>query len=270
MQVGNVKIKIIMFSEELEELIEIAIADGELTEKKRQILFKRAISEGIDLDEFEMILDSRLSKKRKSLGLGSAPSMQAPPMPPQVPVQPNDSQKVGGINKCPNCGAVVVTGTLQCVECGFTFVNMQGNNSVRRFADMIREIEARHTTSNAGNADVINTLTKTLGSSSRKDEIISAIDTFPIPNSKEDLLEFLCFLKPKAEKNKGNAFSKGMLNLVTYGAYGALSKDKIAIAYRAKYEECLNKARFFLAQDPEFERQLIDSGILQPTKKKRF
>lgn len=262
-----------MFSEELEELIEIAIADGELSEKKRQILFKRAASEGIDLDEFEMILDSRLSKKRKSLGLGTAPSMQTPPIPPvlpQVPVQHNANQKVGGINKCPNCGAVVVTGSLQCGECGLTFVNMQGNNSVRRFAEMIREIEVRHTTSNAGNGGVLNSLSKTLGSSSRKDEIISAIDTFPIPNSKEDLLEFLCFLKPKAEKNKGNAFSKGMLNLVTYGAYGALSKDKIVIAYKAKYEECLSKARFFLSQDPTFEAQLINSGILQPNKKKRF
>ena len=143
---------------------------------------------------------------------------------------------------------------------------------MQRFADMIREIENRHTTSNPGygNGNILNTLTKSLGSSSRKDEIVSAIDTFPIPNSKEDLLEFLCFLKPKAEKDKGNGFSKGMLNLVTYGAYGALSKDRIVIAYRAKYEECLNKAKFFLSQDPEFEDRLISSGILPPKKKKFF
>lgn len=259
-----------MFSEALEELISIGIADGELTDKKRQIIFKRASAEGVDLDELEMILESRLSKQRKSLGLGSAPAMQAPPTPQQAPVQTNVNQKVGGINKCPACGAEVVTGTLECSECGHTFVNMQGNNSVQRFADMIREIESRHTTSSVGNGNMLNTLTKTLGSSSRKDEIISAIDTFPIPNSKEDLLEFLCFLKPKAEKNKGNGFSKGMLNVVTYGAYGAMSKDRIAIAYRAKYEECLNKAQFFLSQDPKFEEQLINCGILPPKKKKLF
>ena len=261
-----------MFSEELEELIEIAIADGELTDKKRQIIFKRGASEGVDLDELEMILDSRLAKKRKSLGLGNAHSTQVPPMPQPAPVHQNVNQKVGGINKCPACGAEVVTGSLQCVECGHTFVNVQGNNSVQRFADMIREIESKHTTSNSGNGKdgMFNTLTKTLGSSSRKDEIISAIDTFPIPNSKEDLLEFLCFLKPKAEKNSGNGFSKGMLNVVTYGAYGAMSKDRIAIAYKAKYEECLNKAKFFLSQDPKFEEQLINSGIMPPKKKKLF
>lgn len=48
------------YSSKLESLIEMALSDGELTEKEKQVLYKRAEAEGIDLDEFEMILDSKL------------------------------------------------------------------------------------------------------------------------------------------------------------------------------------------------------------------
>ncbi len=44
-----------------------ALADGELTEKKKQILFKNAEVQGIDLDEFEMVLYARLFERNKEL-----------------------------------------------------------------------------------------------------------------------------------------------------------------------------------------------------------
>lgn len=49
-----------MYNEKIEALIKAALADGVLTEKEKQILLKRAQAEGIELDEFEMILDARL------------------------------------------------------------------------------------------------------------------------------------------------------------------------------------------------------------------
>lgn len=56
-----------MYNEQIEALINAALADGTLTEKEKQILFKRAESMGIDLDEFEMVLDSRLFQFNISL-----------------------------------------------------------------------------------------------------------------------------------------------------------------------------------------------------------
>lgn len=47
-----------MYNEQLEKLIDYALADGELTEKEKQVLFKKAESMGVDLDEFEMVLDA--------------------------------------------------------------------------------------------------------------------------------------------------------------------------------------------------------------------
>ena len=54
-----------MYNEQIEALISAALADGVLTEKEKQILFKKAESMGIDLDEFEMILDARLVELKK-------------------------------------------------------------------------------------------------------------------------------------------------------------------------------------------------------------
>ena len=39
-----------MYNERLENLIDAALADGELTEKEKQILFKNAQVLGVDLD----------------------------------------------------------------------------------------------------------------------------------------------------------------------------------------------------------------------------
>lgn len=55
-----------MFSDELEMLIDAAIADGEISEKERAILHKRAKAEGVDTDELDMIVDARIAKAKNA------------------------------------------------------------------------------------------------------------------------------------------------------------------------------------------------------------
>lgn len=50
----------IQYSDNLEELISMAVADGKITDKEKRALLRRAMDEGIDPDEFEMVLESRL------------------------------------------------------------------------------------------------------------------------------------------------------------------------------------------------------------------
>lgn len=54
-----------MFSQILEELIEGVLADGVITDKERAILHRRALAEGINPDELDIVLDGRLAKMRK-------------------------------------------------------------------------------------------------------------------------------------------------------------------------------------------------------------
>ena len=107
-----------MYNEQIENLINLALADGKLTEKEKQILFKKAEAAGIDLDEFEMVLDAKLFEKQQTVK-ASAPSVAAP-----------KSDKFGDVKKCPACGAIVTSFSAKCGDCGHEFSNIEANASI--------------------------------------------------------------------------------------------------------------------------------------------
>ena len=45
---------------EIEKLIYLALADGQITEKERNVILKKATELGVDSDEVEMTLDGKL------------------------------------------------------------------------------------------------------------------------------------------------------------------------------------------------------------------
>lgn len=103
-----------MYNEQIEALISAALADGMLTEKEKQILFKKAQSMGIDLDEFEMVLDARLveeQKKERERVSKAAPK----------------SNKLGDVRKCPACGTIIPPNTKVCSGCGMIFSNNEAD-----------------------------------------------------------------------------------------------------------------------------------------------
>ncbi len=56
-----------MFSEELDELIRIAVKDGMLTGMEMDVLVAKADALGIDRNEFLMVLQDRLEARREVL-----------------------------------------------------------------------------------------------------------------------------------------------------------------------------------------------------------
>lgn len=149
-----------MYNEKLEALIDAALADGVLTEKEKQILFKKAQEMGVDLDEFEMVLDARLVKFKKAeeeKAQASAPK----------------SNKLGDVKKCPACGAIVQSYQGVCAECGYAFENIEANAAVKELTNLIRK----------ANSDI---------------ERRKIIDTFPIPMDKGALIEFITWLAPQS------------------------------------------------------------------------
>ncbi|WET69785.1 hypothetical protein [Sphingobacterium sp.] len=117
-----------MYNDKLEQLITLALADGELTEKEKQVLFKRAELEGIDLDEFEMVLEARMYEKTKD----RTPTLTAAPK----------SDKLGDIKKCPGCGAITESFATKCYECGTEYRNIESSSSIIKFFEKLDEIEA--------------------------------------------------------------------------------------------------------------------------------
>ena len=121
-----------MYNEKVEGLIKAALADGELTEKEKQILFRKAEAEGIDLDEFEMVLDARLvelKKEEKSKVQSSAPK----------------SDKFGDVRKCPVCGAILQSFQHKCDDCGYEFRNVEAVESAQKLFDLLQAAELRKT-----------------------------------------------------------------------------------------------------------------------------
>lgn len=88
---------------EIENLINIALADGEVSEKERAIILRKAESLGIDKDEVEMILEGKLHQ------LSTKKSQQ------------NQNSKQGVIKKCPHCGATAKSFSDKCEACGEDF-----------------------------------------------------------------------------------------------------------------------------------------------------
>lgn len=149
-----------MYNERLEQLIDAALADGELTEKEKQILFKKAQEMGVDLDEFEMVLDARLVKLKKAeeeKAKSSAPK----------------SNKFGDVKKCPSCGAMVQSYQGACPDCGYAFEDKGSNTAV---------IE----------------LSKLLQRCNNNKDTIRLINTFPMPIEKAALIEFIYWLLPQS------------------------------------------------------------------------
>ena len=209
-----------MYNEQIENLINMALADGELTEKEKQILFKKAEAAGLDLDEFEMVLDAKLFEKQKTAAGTAAPK----------------SDKLGDVRKCPACGAIAETFATKCSDCGTEFRGVEASQNLIKFFEKLDEIEANrkdsiYSTDDSSNNIGIGTILKWMffwpfmlplkivnfflnkskpgkwsTTDSRKEELIM---NFPVPVSREEILEFLSLATSKINSNTYfNAFSE--------------------------------------------------------------
>ena len=235
-----------MYSKEIEEFIDYIIEDGVITDKERAVLHKKAIAEGIDIDEIDIVVEARLERKKKA-SLPPPPPPFIPPVPPTPEtMQSGNNLKHGTVKKCPNCGAVVESGSVSCGECGFYYQNIEANNSAQRFAQMLRDIEKRFEDNSANTENFNQFLWGSFATSPRQKALCRAIETFPVPTTKDDLMEFILYIAPKANQKVK------MFGFNPTDPYEA----KIIKSYKAKYTECINKASFFFGDDPQFKELL--------------
>lgn len=227
-----------MYNEQLEKLIDYALADGELTEKEKQVLFKKAESLGVDLDEFEMVLEARLFEKQKENKSTENTATASP-----------QSDKFGDIKKCPACGAIVQSFQTKCTECGYEFSNIGSNSSITKLFKMLDEVESARNTQSAGHM-LADAFFFGMGNriDFRKKEIIK---NFPVPTTKEDILEFLSLAVPNARK-MGNFFTV----IWADPSKIKMSHNAFVPVWKAKCEQIIMKARFSMKEDKETLAQI--------------
>lgn len=207
-----------MFSKELEEVIEAALADGVLTEKERAVLHKRAAAEGVDPDELDVVIDGRLAKAKKQEDW----LRPAPPKPMEKNI------KVGQIRRCPNCGEVIPPGVAVCPSCNLVFNESESSGAYEKFFSKISDTDI---TGLLGNVSLDKV--RRLG---------NYIQNYPVPNNRLDLLEFLTNLKTVSNSQKPTAVN---------GLVGA--DANYARHYWILYKNCIAKAKREFSGDPDFK-----------------
>lgn len=147
----------------------------------------------------------------------------------------NHSSKFQKINKCPVCGAILDSVSGICPDCKYEGSGLNANNIVEDFAKLIKQAESP--------------LSRTT--------VVKAIENFPIPSARQDLLEILAFICPK-------------INPITVGGRKKdLKAIEISRAYFHKFEECIMKAKTFYSNDPDFSTFYTEYRRYRPTKPKR-
>lgn len=210
-----------MYNEKIEELINAALTDGILTEKEKLVLYKQAEKEGIDLDEFEMVLNSRLAKIEKE------EQKQAEAKAPKKGYR-------GKRRKCPNCEANIGALETKCPYCGYEFVEVEANSLTKELADKLNQLR------NKFDAELNSALgiNKKGIEETKVSTIANTIQTFPLPITRDDLFEFIVTMQT------------GMLNPSLFKGEGD--------AYRAKYTEALMKASLLFPTDPVLAQLVAD------------
>ena len=199
---------------EIKELIKLATADGIVSEKERSVIMRKATTLGEDIDEVELILNGELALKNQL----QKTEHQSPP-----PIQSN---KEGNLKKCPSCGAPVPSLALFCTECGNEFRNTEATISISEFFKQVK--------------------------SAMPNDRAMIISNFPIPNNKEDLVEFITMAV-------GNCREMSSIEQMTYfekkGLITQSWKPELQVrlneinAWRGKAENAIMKAKILFSDN---------------------
>ena len=264
-----------MFSKELENLIQATLEDGVLEDNEKAALIKRAQKEGVDLDELEIYINSLLQKRQRELREKNDSL--------EKQYEQEKKKAVGPV--CPKCGKQVPPLTLKC-DCGYEFITQKQVSSIQMLSEKILKVQSEK---------LADDYHKREGQIKQQNQtIIDLITMFPVPNTKEDIVEFLSLAAPNS-KTKGGMWGTvigrikilsivaviGFILCLIFGgkdgaAFGAaamiciafyggmacfmidqdsIRHNKRADAWRAKFEQVLMKGRS-LRGDADFQQQL--------------
>lgn len=130
----------------------------------------------------------------------------------------NDQRKTvydGEVHKCPNCGEVLDSFAVKCPSCGYEFRGAKASSSVKEFATSLAHAEST-------------------------EQKITLIRNFPIPNTKEDVLEFMIL-----SATNFNA---------EYSTQDGGAAKEASDAWLTKIEQSYHKAKLLFVGDKDFSK----------------
>lgn len=150
----------------------------------------------------------------------------------------------GNIHKCPNCGEALNSFVTNCPLCGHEIRDSLGVSSVKQLAMKLEQLEAKRPPKKGTNI-----FAQTFGGrvqlQSIDEQKIDLIRNFAIPNTKEDVLEFI-------------VLAAANIDLKVYGLdsgrYTMLdpARRELSDAWLAKLEQADQKAEIMFGQSQEY------------------
>lgn len=175
----------------------------------------------------------------------------------------------GELHKCPNCGEPLKAFQSVCPTCGYEIRNAKASDAVKEFSRQLDQIE-----SGRKQKTLIGEVSQSLGITKKDDtdeRIVNHIRNFAVPNTKEDVFEFMILASSNINTTAIAAES-------SYDA-GANSVEELnAIknrneAWIAKVEQVYRKAQLSFGSDPDFEKiqNIYDktTGSIKTAKKEK-
>lgn len=147
----------------------------------------------------------------------------------------------GEVHKCPNCGEIVDSFVLNCPSCGHEFRSSASTSLVQELASKLEAMEQQQEPRKR--RTIKDELLRTNNLSKTDEQKISLIRSFVIPNTKEDILEFIIL----ASSN---------INVELYGESNLTPENEVlkavSDAWIAKFEQAYRKAQFSFSETPTF------------------
>lgn len=171
----------------------------------------------------------------------------------------------GVIHKCPNCGGILESFVIKCPFCDYELRQSNVTSSVKELERKLEEIEMKRPQIRSSKITNIITQSFRVNPLSDIDEKeVNLIKNFSIPNTKEDIFEFIIL----ASSN---------IDMKVYGLnsqqYNTLNPAKLEIsdAWLAKLEQAYQKAviTFGNSNDFFYIKKLYESKINEIKKRKR-
>ena len=155
--------------------------------------------------------------------------------------QQRHQEYVGKILKCPNCGNIVNPSDAVCSSCGFYLSEKKAVSSAKDFQQQMMEIEKtrkKKKFSLIPDDKIIDETDK---------QILSLIKTYPIPNTIEDIVEFmhLAIANIDVKISKRTVWNSDSWS-------GTSSAKEFSNAWVAKMQQIYNKAELYFPNEPEF------------------
>lgn len=169
----------------------------------------------------------------------------------------------GELHKCPNCAEILNSFMPSCPSCGYELRGAKGASVVKGFAEKLEQIENSREVQKRDFSTAILAVFDEDKLNKTDERKINLIRSFSIPNTKEDIIEFMILAASNIDLKLYGVENRAAINS---------PQRLISDAWLAKFEQAYEKARFSFSGYPDFMniiKEIYEKKMIQLEEEKR-